>query len=381
MRVVVAPDKFKGSLTAVEVAEHVTAGLRAVVPDVEALAAPVADGGDGTVDVVVAAGFEAVPITATGPTGEPVRTAWARRGHIALVEMATVCGLLRLPAGIPDPLRASSYGLGEAVLAAARAGCTTIVLAIGGSASTDGGAGMLEALGAAILDADGAPLPRGGAALARAASLDLSGLDPVLGGIEFVVACDVANPLCGPDGAAAVYGPQKGATPEQIEVLDAALNSWAKLVSAATGTDHADDRGAGGAGGVPFAAVAVLGARLRPGIDLVLDLIAFTPLLAGADLVITGEGTLDAQTLSGKAPAGVAAVARAAGGPVVAVAGRNELSPAALAAAGIEAVHALTDLEPDVARCIADAGPCSSGSAGRSRPITGAAVEPVDVEY
>jgi glycerate kinase len=357
MRVVVAPDKFKGSLTAVEVAEHVTAGLRAVVPDVEARAAPVADGGDGTVDVVVAAGFEAVPITATGPTGEPVRTTWARGGHTAVVEMATVCGLLRLPAGIPDPLRASSYGLGEAVLAAARAGCTTIVLAIGGSVSTDGGAGMLEALGAAILDADGVPLPRGGAALARAASLDLSGLDPVLGGIEFVVACDVANPLCGPDGAAAVYGPQKGATPEQIEVLDAALNSWAKLVSAATGTDHADDRGAGGAGGVPFAAVSLLGARLRPGIDLVLDLIAFTPLLAGADLVITGEGTLDAQTLSGKAPAGVAAVARAAGVPVVAVAGRNELSPEALAAAGIEAVHALTDLEPDVARCIADAGP------------------------
>ncbi|GAY09493.1 glycerate kinase [Pseudonocardia sp. N23] len=357
MRVVVAPDKFKGSLTAVEVAGHVRAGLRAVAPATDVVALPVADGGDGTVDVALAAGFEVVPVTASGPTGEPVRTRWARRDDLAIVEMATVCGLMRLPDGIPDPLCASSIGLGEAVGAALAAGCTRIVLAIGGSASTDGGAGMLAALGAVVRDADGRPLRLGGAALAAAASLDLSGLDPRLADVEIVVACDVDNPLCGPNGAAAVYGPQKGATRADVETLDAALGHWADLVAGATGEDHRDDAGAGAAGGVSFAAGAVFGATLRPGIDIVLDLLRFSEQLAGADLVVTGEGALDEQTLAGKAPAGVAAAARAAGVPVVAVTGHTTLSPERLQTAGIDRAYALTDLEPDVDRCIAAAGP------------------------
>ncbi|MFB9743169.1 glycerate kinase, partial [Pseudonocardia sulfidoxydans] len=301
MRVVVAPDKFKGSLTAVEVAGHVRAGLRAVAPAADVVALPVADGGDGTVDVALAAGFDGVQVTAAGPTGEPVTTRWARRGDLAIVEMATVCGLMRLPDGGPDPLRATSVGLGEAVGAALAAGCTRIVLGIGGSAGTDGGAGMLTALGAVVLDADARPLRPGGAALAAAASLDLSGLDPRLADVEIVVACDVDNPLCGPSGAAAVYGPQKGATGADVATLDAALGHWADLVAEATGSDHRDDAGAGAAGGVSFAACAVLGATLRPGIDIVLDLLRFAEQLAGADLVVTGEGALDEQTLAGKA--------------------------------------------------------------------------------
>ncbi|GAA4859950.1 glycerate kinase [Pseudonocardia benzenivorans] len=357
MRVVVAPDKFKGSLTAVQVAERVGAGLQAVAPEVDVVALPVADGGDGTVDVALAAGFHAVPATASGPTGEPVQTRWARRGDVAIVELAAVCGLVRLPGGRPDPLGASSIGLGEVVGGALAAGCRQIVVAIGGSAGTDGGAGLLTALGAVVRDATGRPVPLGGAALAGATSLDLTGLDPRLAVTDLVVACDVDNPLCGPRGAAAVYGPQKGATPADVATLDAALGHWAGLVADATGTDHRDDPGAGAAGGVAFAARAVLGAALRPGIDLVLDLLRFDEHVAGADLVVTGEGALDEQTLAGKAPAGVAAVARAAGVPVVAVTGHSALTAARLRAAGIEQAYALTDLEPDVARCIADAGP------------------------
>lgn len=357
MRVLVAPDKFKGCLPAVEVAARVAAGIRSAAPDVDVVELPVADGGDGTVDAALAAGFSAVPLTALGPTGQPVASCWARRGALGIVETASVCGLQRLPGGVPDPVSASSHGLGTAIAAAVGAGCTSLVVGIGGSASTDGGAGMLTALGARILDGSGAPVAPGGGALAGAAELDLTGLDPALSRVEIVLACDVRNPLCGPDGAAAVYGPQKGATPQDVARLDAALGRWADLVAAHTGVDRSGEAGAGAAGGIAFAAAALLGATLRPGIELVLDLVGFADAVAGADLVVTGEGALDEQTLAGKAPAGVAAAARAAGVPVVAVTGRNSLPPAATAAAGIERVLALTDLEPDPDRCLADAGP------------------------
>ena len=315
---------------------------------------PVADGGDGTVDAAVAAGFARVPVRASGPTGEPVDTSYARRDDVAVVELACVCGLLLLPGGRPDPLRATSFGLGQVVRAAVDAGCRRLVLGVGGSASTDGGAGFLRALGARLVDApaDGAALPLDGPY-----AVDLSGLDPALRGVEVVVASDVDNPLYGPNGAAAVYGPQKGATPDDVRRLDAALRRWGAALTAATGSDRTDTPGAGAAGGVGYAAVAALGADLRPGIDIMLDLVGFAERLPGCRLVITGEGALDTQTLAGKAPAGVAAVARAAGVPVVAVAGRNTLSSQALTGAGISAAYALTDLEPDVARCIADAGP------------------------
>jgi glycerate 2-kinase len=357
VRVVVAPDKFKGSLTAAQVAARVAAGLARAAPGVEVAQVPVADGGDGTLEAAVSAGYRRVPVHAEGPTGEPVDTAYAERDGVAVVELADVSGLSRLPGGRPAPLTASTYGTGQVLRAALDAGCRRIVLGIGGSASTDGGAGLVQALGGRLLDARGGEVGRGGAALAAVRSLDLSGLHPALPGAEVVVASDVDNPLLGPRGAAAVYGPQKGASPADVAELDAALARWAEAVHRATGVDAAGTPGAGAAGGAGFAALAVLGATLQPGIDLILELVGFPSALPGARLVITGEGSLDAQTLHGKAPAGVAAAARSAGIPVVAVAGRSLLSPADLEPAGILAAYALTDIEPDPERCMTEAGP------------------------
>ncbi len=357
-RVLVAPDKFKGSLTAPEVAAAVARGLTAGRPDVEVSCLPVADGGDGTLAAALAAGYEAVPVPATGPTGEPVQTAYARLGDVAVVEMADVSGLGRLPGGRFAPRTATSRGTGEVVAAALAAGARRVVLGIGGSATTDGGAGLLQALGAQLLDADGAPVGPGGAGLERLARVDVSGVAAALEGAEVVVACDVDNPLTGPSGAAAVYGPQKGADRDDVAYLDGCLARLADAVAEATGRDLRDEPGAGAAGGVGFAALAVLGAQLRPGIDLLLDLLGFDRLVAGADLVVVGEGSLDGQSLRGKAPVGVARRARAAGVPaVVAVCGRRDLDDAALQGAGIDAAHALTDLEPDPERCMAEAGP------------------------
>ncbi|TFV58343.1 glycerate kinase [Geodermatophilus sp. DF01-2] len=365
-RVLVAPDKFKGSLTAPEVADAVARGLTAVRPGVAVTCLPVADGGDGTLAAALAAGFESVPVTATGPTGEPVRTAYARSGDVAVVEMADVSGLVRLPGGRHQPLTATSRGTGEVVAAAVTGGARRVVLGIGGSATTDGGAGMLQALGAVLLDADGAPIGPGGGALERLARVDVSGVAAALRGAEVVVACDVDNPLTGPSGAAAVYGPQKGAGPDDVAFLDGCLVRLADAVADATGRDLRDEPGAGAAGGVGFAALAVLGAELRPGIDLLLDLLDFDRHVAGADLVVVGEGSLDEQSLRGKAPVGVARLARAAGVPsVVAVCGRRALDDAALRDAGIDAAHALTDLEPDTGRCMAEAGPLLERLASR----------------
>lgn len=365
-RVLVAADKFKGSLTAVEVAERVTAGLRRVVPDLEVEALPVADGGDGTVAAAVAAGFERREVRVAGPLGDDVTAAFALREGTAVVEMAEASGLQRLPAGVLAPLTASTYGSGELLRAALDAGARTIVFGVGGSATTDGGAGMLAALGARFLDADGEPVAPGGGGLAGLASADLSGLDPRLFAVELVLASDVDNPLTGPKGAPAVYGPQKGASPDDVTALDAALAHFAKVLEKvleeATGSvgaraaGYAASPGAGAAGGVGFGAL-LLGARFRPGIEVMLDVLGFAPALARADLVITGEGSLDEQTLHGKAPAGVAAAARAAGKEVVAVCGRLALPAQALGRAGIRRAYPLTDVEPDVTKCVADSGP------------------------
>ena len=370
MKIVIAPDKFKGSLPAAEVAAAIAAGLRAEWPEAELVTVPVADGGEGTVDAAVAAGLERVPVTVDGPTGEPVHASYARRGEMAVIELADACGLLRLPGGRPAPMTASSFGCGQVLAAALAAGARRIILGVGGSASTDGGAGLLQALGARVLDARGEPLARGGAALRDVAALDLTGLDPALrdaatpdpAGLDLgprpgtvILATDVVNPLTGPDGAAEVYGPQKGASPEQITELASGLRRWAAVVAAATGTDRSQAPGAGAAGGVGFAALAVLGAQARPGIELVLDLVDFDAALDGAALVIIGEGSLDTQTLAGKAPAGVARAAARRGIPVVAVAGRSTLTEGQLAAAGISRVYPLSDLEPDPVRSSAQA--------------------------
>jgi glycerate kinase len=356
-RVVLAPDKFKGSLTAAEVGDALAAGMLDVLPGLDVIKLPVADGGDGTVAAALSAGFEEIIVDAVGPTGEPVQAAYALHGNRAVVELAAVVGLSMLPGGRLDPLTSSTYGLGLVIADAIRRGAQTIVLGLGGSASTDGGAGMAQALGARLLDADGHDLSHGGGALQGLARLDLRALRETLGSSSIMVASDVDNPLLGADGAAAVFGPQKGADTHQVEALERGVRRWSELVSRATGRNEADRPGAGAAGGAGFAALALLNAKIRPGIELILELVDFDRRIVGADLVVTGEGSLDDQSLAGKAPVGVARAAARSGVPVVAVAGRLQLSPQQLRRAGIEAAYALTDLEPDLNQCIANASP------------------------
>jgi glycerate 2-kinase len=355
--VVVAPDKFKGSLGAAGVASAVASGLRAAVPGLDAREHPVADGGDGTVEATLSAGFARTEVRCTGPTGDTVLAALAVRDRIAVVELAEASGLRRLPGGRLAAMTATSRGTGELIRAAFDLSCRQVVLGLGGSACTDGGAGMIQALGGRLLDAAGADLSGGGGSLADLDRLDLAGFDPRVADTEFVVASDVDNPLLGPRGAAAVYGPQKGASPAEVALLDAALARWAAVTHAATGVDAAGVPGVGAAGGVGFAAVVFLGAELRSGIEYLLDLLDVRSTLPGARLVVTGEGSLDEQTLHGKAPAGVAAAARAAGIPAVAVAGRNTLPAAALGSAGIAQVYALSDLEADPERSMREPVP------------------------
>ncbi len=474
--VVIAPDKFKGSLTAPQVAAHVASGLAAAgfgaadslaaepevtetgplggfpvalpsaagsgplgdgVPGastpmadggpsdgegVSVVLLPVADGGDGTVDAVVASGFTRVDVEVTGPTGERVLASYALQAEsgdvpdgretgtrdvrrTAVVELAEASGLRRLPGGTA-PLTATSYGTGELIAHAVRQGATRVVLGLGGSACTDGGAGMVQALGVRLLDENGDDLPFGGAALRDLARIDTTGFGRLaprhshglahshdhavgsdhshghghghdheedvvdLSDVEFVVASDVDNPLLGPNGAAAVYGPQKGATPEDVAVLAAGLARLAAIAvhthglvgavehdGVVRGMGVAGQPGAGAAGGVGFAALAFLHAEISPGIEFLLGLLDFDRRVEGARLVITGEGSLDEQSLHGKAPLGVASAAAEHGVPVVAVCGRRTIEDERLHAAGISAAYALTDIEPDVERCVADAGP------------------------
>ncbi|WP_205825719.1 glycerate kinase [Microbispora catharanthi] len=372
--VVIAPDKFRGSLTSPEVAAHVAAGL-GNVPVVEL---PVADGGDGTVDAVVASGFTRVETEVTGPAGDPVTASYAVRNEpgarVAVIELAEASGLRRLP-GDPVPLTATSRGTGELIAHAVRHGATRIVLGLGGSACTDGGAGMAQALGVRLLDAAGDDLPPGGAALRDLHAVDASGR---LSGFEVIVASDVDNPLLGPYGAAAVYGPQKGASPQDVAVLEAGLARLAAVAAHTHGLAGAAEHdgvvramgvagrpGAGAAGGVGFGALTFLDAEIRPGIGYLLDLVEFDRHVEGAQLVITGEGSIDEQTLRGKTPVGVAAAAAKHGVPVVAVCGRRTVGDEELRAAGIEAAYALTDVEPDVRRCMAEAGPLLERLAAR----------------
>jgi glycerate kinase len=353
--VVIAPDKFKGSLTARQAAQAMSLGVKRADPTLHTVECPVADGGDGTLETVLAAGFERVPVYAVGPTGQLLLTAYARNGDTAVVEMAEICGLQRLPGATPAPLTASSYGLGAVVAQALDHGCHDIVIGVGGSASTDGGAGFLAALGAVAFDQQGARLGRGGQAIGHCTHLDLTGMRPEIADATFTIAADVDSPLCGPLGAASVYAPQKGANPDQVTELDRALQSWADVVERTTDNDFRHAAGAGAAGGVGFAALSVLGARMSPGIDLILDLVDLDKHLVGARAAITGEGSLDHQSLRGKAAVGVSRRAGSHGIPVYAVAGVSTLSPAAVHAAGLAGVHTLSELEPDHQRCMEQA--------------------------
>ncbi|MER6814547.1 glycerate kinase [Spirillospora sp. NPDC000708] len=354
--VLLAPGRFPGALTAAQVARHLAAGLRRARPDVPLVELPVADGGDGTVEAAVAAGWRRVEVEVCGPTGRPVTARLALRDRTAVVELAEASGLRRLPGGKPSPLTASSLGTGQLMAHALRLGARRIVLGLGGGACTDGGAGLVQGLGGRLLDALGKDLPPGGAALRSLHALDLRAL-PDLTGVEVVVAGDSAGPLLGRGGAAALDGPPRGATRDEVRVLDAGLRRWADLAEAASRRAARDLPGAGAAGGVGFAALAFLGATIEPGAALMLDLLDLTGRARGAHLVVTGEGTLDTRSLRGTAPIGVARAAARAGAPVIAVAGRRGLTGERLRKARIQAVYALDDIEPDAERRVRRAGP------------------------
>ena len=324
MKIVIAPDSYKGSIYASDAARAMEVGVRRVLPDAEVVLVPVADGGDGTLETLVeTSGGRIIASDVTGPLGEPVSAQWGAMGDgvTAVAEMARTSGLALVRLEDLDPLNATTYGLGEVILEALDAGFRRFILGIGGSATNDAGAGMAQALGVRLLDAGGAELPPGGAALARLASVDASGLDPRAADADFDVACDVNNPLTGPEGASAVYGPQKGATPAMVEQLDSALANFAEVVKRDLGADVDGVPGSGAAGGLGGGIMAFLGGRLRPGVDIVLDTVDLASRLDGADLIITGEGCMDFQTVYNKAPIGVARLAGERNIPVIGVSG------------------------------------------------------------
>jgi len=344
LRIVVAPDSYKGSVSALEVARAMERGILRVFPHAEVRAVPIADGGEGTLDALLAAtSGERRQAEVSDPLGQRITTSWGvlGDGQTAAIEMAAASGLPLLAVEQRNPRITTSYGTGELIRAALDAGLHKIILGIGGSASNDGGAGMARALGVRFLDDNGGELPDGGAALARLERVDLSALDPRLRDTEITVACDVDNPLCGPRGASAVFGPQKGATPAMVAELDSALARFAAIAQKATGRMVVDQAGAGAAGGLGAGLLLFTAAQLKPGVDLVLDAVHFAEIVAGADFVITGEGCTDSQTAFGKAPIGVARHAKRFGIPVFCLSGSLGDGADDVLALGIDALMSI----------------------------------------
>ncbi|MBL4981550.1 glycerate kinase [Pseudomonas fluorescens] len=344
MKIVIAPDSFKDSLSAAGVAQAIAEGWAEVWPDAHVLQCPMADGGEGTVDAVLAAcKGQLRRQTVRGPLGDSVeaRWGWLADSHTAMIEMAEASGLQLVAPGQRDACSSTTYGTGELIRAALDAGAQRIILAIGGSATNDGGAGAMQALGVQLLDSERQPLPTGGLALARLAHISLEQLDPRLAQVRFEIAADVNNPLCGPHGASSIFGPQKGASPEQVAQLDAALGHFADHCAQVLPKDVRDEPGSGAAGGLGFAAKAFLAAQFRPGVEVVAELVGLDEAVRGADLVITGEGRFDAQTLRGKTPFGVARVAQRQGVPVVVIAGTLGEGYEQMYAQGVDAAFAL----------------------------------------
>ena len=368
MRIVVAPQEFKGSLTAVEAVAAMRAGIQRILPDAEIDAAPLADGGPGTVEAVVTAASGRYSYSRVeGPLGEVVNARWGRidGGATAIIEMAAASGLLLVPPARRDPRRASTAGSGELLRAALDAGVQSVLLGVGGSATNDGGAGLAVALGARFLDDDGHPLPPGGAALARLARIDRAGLAPRLRETEVVVLADVRNPLLGPDGASAVYGPQKGADSAAVAELERALTNYADIVARDLGVAIATVPGGGAAGGLAAGLVAFAGARIEPGVERIAEAVRLAPRVARADLVITGEGRLDLQSTFGKTVAGVAALAAAAGRPCLAVAGATSDEAIVRALPGLGDFEAAAPAGRPLAEAMADATPLLAAATER----------------
>lgn len=351
MKIVVAPQALKGSLDATGVADAMAAAIRAVLPHADVVALPLADGGEGTTRALVAAtDGELRAVQVTGPLGEPIESAFGllgslagQAGRTAIIEMAAASGLPLVSPERRDPSVTTTYGTGELMRAALDAGCDRLLIGIGGSATNDGGAGMAQALGVSFLDAEGRELERGGAALSRLDRIVLDKLDPRLGRMRVEVACDVSNPLCGPTGASAVYGPQKGASPAIVAQLDEALAHYADVIRRDVGKDVADTPGAGAAGGLGAGLLAFANAQLTPGAELVLDALEFGRHAQGATLILTAEGQLDGQTAYGKTISAVARIGKALGIPVVALAGRVAMSADDLDRLGLAAAAPLAD--------------------------------------
>jgi glycerate 2-kinase len=332
VRVLVAPDKFKGTPTAEDAARAIAAGWRRASPADLVETVPLADGGEGTLDALVAAlGGTRREAVVDGPLLDPVRAEFGvvpgENASSGVVEMARASGLALIPPRRRDPKRTTTRGTGQLILAACREGVERVLVCIGGSATNDGGAGMAQALGIRLLDEEGRDLPPGGAALLRLARIDMAGLDPAVRGVRSIAATDVDNPLTGPQGASAVYGPQKGASAEDVVLLDRALAHFAAVVNRDLGIDIRDTPGAGAAGGLGAGLVAFLGASLRPGVEVVMEAVRLRERLDGAGLLITGEGTFDQQSLHGKAPAGALRLAAEIGVPAVILCGRSTATP------------------------------------------------------
>jgi len=349
MRIVIATDSFKSSASSLEVASSLAAGILTVIPACEIRAVAIGDGGEGTLAALLHSGFEAFTYQVTGPVGNPVSARIAIKDGVAIVEMAEASGLAHLTEQKLAPLTATSYGTGELILKALDHGAHTIILALGGSATSDAGAGALQAMGAKLLTKSGEEIARGGAALIELAEIDLSNLDPRIAKTRFTLASDVTNPLLGVNGAAHIFSPQKGASPGDVSILEAAITHFASIA----GAGHINSPGAGAAGGAGYMAFTFLGAEQRSGIEVVLELISFKELLVGADLVITGEGKFDSQSLNGKAPMGVLKAAQSLVVPVMMVCGQAEIS----SETEFIKVYALTDIESDVQNCIDSPAP------------------------
>lgn len=346
MRIVIAPDSFKGCLNANDVAVAMRRGVQRVYPDSRIDMIPMADGGEGTVEAILSAvdGVK-IKVKVTDPLGRPIEASYGLidNGVTAIIEMASASGLPLLRDGERNPLVTSTYGTGLLIRDALERGVNKILLGIGGSATNDGGAGLAVALGAKLMDAHGQDLPSGGVALAKLVNLDISAIDPRLSKVQVEVACDVQNPLCGPEGASAVYGPQKGAQPEDIEVLDAALQNFGKRLSEVSGVNLLELAGGGAAGGLGAGVVGFLGAKLRPGSQIVLEVTSANEKIREADLVITGEGRTDFQTAYGKVPVGVAALAKNYNVPVLAISGSVEGPPDFLAEQGVASCFSVSE--------------------------------------
>lgn len=358
MKIVIAPDSYKESLSALEVATQIELGFKEVFPQAQYVKIPMADGGEGTVQAMIeATQGRRVDVEVTDPLGQRAASFYALTGdgRTAMIEMAAASGLAMVPPAQRNPEVTTSYGTGELIVAALNAGARHLILGIGGSATNDGGAGMLQALGVQLLDAEGQPIARGGAPLAQLARIDLSGMDPRLAECTIEVACDVDNPLTGPRGASAIFGPQKGATPAMVQSLDAALKHFATIIARDVGVEVDAVPGAGAAGGMGAAMLAFMKGQLRPGCEIIAQAVGLDAAVRDADVVITGEGRIDQQTIFGKTPFGVATVAKRYGKPVFGIAGGLGTNAHVVHDHGIDAIFSVLSKTCTIQEAMAEA--------------------------